>query len=87
MNNKTMKINNCWGCDCSDDDLIICDDEMPRMNGDILMDNIRRMEQYKTVPVVAVADRPLGKANAFVSKSDFSREFLIQSLNRMLDNE
>ena len=68
-------------------DLIICDDEMPRMNGDILMDNIRRMDQYKSVPVVAVADRPLGKANAFIKKSDFSREELIQTLKRMLDNE
>ena len=68
-------------------DLILCDDEMPRMNGDILLDNIRRMENYKTVPVVALADRPLGKADAFVSKSDFSREQLIQTLKRMLDNE
>lgn len=68
-------------------DLILCDDEMPRMNGDILLDNIRRMDNYKTVPVVAMADRPLAKADAFVSKSDFSRDFLIQTLNRMLDNE
>ena len=68
-------------------DLILCDDEMPRMNGDILLDNIRRMENYKSVPVVALADRPLGKADAFVSKSDFSRDQLIQTLKRMLDNE
>ena len=68
-------------------DLILCDDEMPRMNGDILLDNIRRMENYKTIPVVALADRPLGKANAFVSKSDFSREHLIQTIKGMLDNE
>ena len=68
-------------------DLIICDDEMPRMNGDILLDNIRRMEKYKNVPVVAVADRALGKANAFISKSDFSREQLIQTLKRLVDNE
>jgi hypothetical protein len=57
------------------------------MNGDILLDNIRRMDNYKTVPVVAMADRPLAKANAFVSKSDFSRDELIQTLKRMLDNE
>ena len=68
-------------------DLILCDDEMPRMNGDILLDNIRRMDNYKSVPVVAMADRPLAKADAFVSKSDFSRDYLIQTLNRMLDNE
>ena len=68
-------------------DLILCDDEMPRMNGDILLDNIRRMDNYKTIPVVAMADRPLAKANAFVSKSDFSRDHLIQTIKRMLDNE
>ena len=68
-------------------DLILCDDEMPRMNGDILLDNIRRMDNYKSVPVVAMADRPLAKADAFVSKSDFSRDFLIQTLKRSLDNE
>ena len=68
-------------------DLILCDDEMPRMNGDILLDNIRRMDNYKTIPVVAMADRPLAKADAFVSKSDFSRDFLIQTLQRSLDNE
>ena len=68
-------------------DLILCDDEMPRMNGDILLDNIRRMDKYKSIPVVALADRPLVKADAFVSKSDFSREQLIQTLKRMLDNE
>ncbi|MBP5357878.1 MAG: response regulator [Treponema sp.] len=68
-------------------DLILCDDEMPRMNGDILLDNIRRMENYKNVPVVAMADRPLAKADAFVSKSGFSRDTLIQTLKRSLDNE
>lgn len=68
-------------------DLILCDDEMPRMNGDILLDNIRRMDNYKKVPVVAMADRPLAKADAFVSKSDFSRDYLIQTLKRSLDNE
>jgi CheY-like chemotaxis protein len=68
-------------------DLILCDDEMPRMNGDILLDNIRRMENYKNVPVVAMAERPLAKADAFVSKSGFSRDTLIQTLKRSLDNE
>ncbi|MBO7637717.1 MAG: response regulator [Treponema sp.] len=68
-------------------DLILCDDEMPRMNGDILLDNIRRMDNYKNIPVIAMADRPLAKADAFVSKSDFSRETLIQTLKRSLENE
>ena len=68
-------------------DIIICDDEMPRMNGDILLDNIRRMENYRMIPVVAVADKPLEKANAFVNKAEFSRNNLIKTLKRMLGDE
>ncbi len=68
-------------------DLILCDDDMPRMNGEILLDNIRRMENYATVPVVAMSEKPLAKANAFVSKSNFTRELLISTIKRMLNDE
>ena len=68
-------------------DLILCDDDMPRMNGSILLDNIRRMENYRSVPVVAMSEQPLEKADAFVSKSDFSRDNLIKTLKRMLNDE
>ena len=68
-------------------DLIMCDDEMPRMNGEILLDNIRRMEKYSQVPVVAMSDKPLAKADAFISKSDFTRDNLIQILKRLLNDE
>ena len=68
-------------------DLILCDDDMPRMNGTLFLDNVRRMENYKNVPVVVMADTPLEKADAFVNKADFSREFLITTLKRMLNDE
>ena len=68
-------------------DLILCDDEMPRMNGNLFLDNVRRMENYKNVPVVVMADKPLEKADAFVNKADFSRDFLITTLKRMLKDE
>ncbi len=68
-------------------DLILCDDDMPRMNGNLFLDNVRRMENYKNVPVVVMADTPLEKADAFVSKADFSRDFLITTLKRMLNDE
>ncbi len=68
-------------------DLILCDDDMPRMNGSILLDNIRRMDNYKTIPVVAMSEVPLEKADAFVSKADFSRDNLIKTLKRMLNDE
>lgn len=65
-------------------DVIICDDAMPRMNGATFLDNIRRMENYATVPVVALSDAPLEKADAFVSKADFTREVLIQKIDEVL---
>lgn len=68
-------------------DLILCDDDMPRMNGLILVDNIRRMENYEKVPVVAMSDKPIPQTDAFVSKSDFARDNLIQILKRMLNDE
>ena len=60
---------------------------MPRMNGNLFLDNVRRMENYKNVPVVVMADKPLEKADAFVNKADFSRDFLITTLKRMLKDE
>ena len=68
-------------------DLILCDDDMPRMNGNLFLDNVRRMENYKNVPVVAMAEAPLEKADDFVSKADFTRDNLIKTLKRMLKDE
>ena len=65
-------------------DLIICDDDMPRMNGEIFLDNIRRMENYSEVPVVAMADNNIEKADAFVNKAEFKRDILINTIRRLL---
>ena len=65
-------------------DLILCDDKMPRMNGEILLDNIRRMENYAQVPVIAVSNNPITKADVFISKADFKRDKLIQIIKELL---
>ena len=65
-------------------DLILCDDKMPRMNGEILLDNIRRMENYAQVPVIAVSHNPITKADVFISKADFKRDKLIQIIKELL---
>lgn len=65
-------------------DLLITDDAMPRMNGEILLDNIRRLEQYEHLPVIALSEHPLEKADAFMSKSDFKRDELIQKVKELL---
>ena len=74
-------------------DLVMSDKDMPRMTGLVLLDNLRRMEQYKEVPVVIVsADQSpdvlaeferLG-ANAIIAKSDFERNKLIGTIKSLL---
>ncbi len=65
-------------------DLIVTDDEMPRMNGEILVDNLRRMENYEKVPVVAIAANPVEKADAFVCKAEFQRKDVLNKIRDLL---
>ena len=65
-------------------DLILCDDKMPRMNGEILLDNIRRMENYAKVPVIAISNTGIPKADVYINKSDFKRDNLIQIIKELL---
>ena len=74
-------------------DLILSDKDMPRMTGLVLLDNLRRMEQYKNAPVVIVsADQTpeviqefnrLG-ASTVISKGDFKRGNLISVVKELL---
>lgn len=66
-------------------DLILCDDKMPRMNGEIFLDNVRRLESYKKVPVIALSNSPIPKADIFISKADFKRDKLIQKIKELLN--
>lgn len=66
-------------------DLIICDDQMPRMNGEIFLDNLRRMENAKNIPVIAISEKTIPKADAFMSKSDFKRDVLIEKIKELFN--
>ena len=74
-------------------DLILTDKDMPRMTGLVLLDNLRRMEQYKEAPVVVVsADQSAKtlqefdrlKASAVISKGDFKRGNLINVIKELV---
>ena len=74
-------------------DLIIADNEMPRMTGLVLLDNLRRMEEYKNTPVVAVTSDDSRqtkeeferlKAAAIISKNEFKRGFLLNLIKELL---
>ena len=68
-------------------DLILCDDDMPRMDGELFLDNLRRMENYKKIPVIAVSNTSIEKADYFISKSGFERENLIQKIREIFGGE
>ena len=57
---------------------------MPRMNGEIFLDNLRHMENYAEVPVLVMAANPMESGNGFVSKADFKRGDLIQKIRGLL---
>ena len=69
---------------------------MPRMTGTVLLDNLRRMEQYKDIPVVIVsADQSQSamqeyeqlKASAVISKGDFKRGNLINVIKGLVGGD
>ncbi|MBR1911291.1 MAG: response regulator [Treponema sp.] len=74
-------------------DLILSDKDMPRMNGLVLLDNIRHLENYASIPVIIVsADQSpetintfkKAGANAFIAKADFKRGNLINVIKELL---
>ncbi|MBQ4497780.1 MAG: response regulator [Spirochaetaceae bacterium] len=74
-------------------DLILTDRDMPRMTGLVLLDNLRRMEQYKDAPVVVVsADQNPNavqeferlRASAIIPKGDFKRGNLINVIKGLV---
>jgi len=75
-------------------DLVLTDKDMPRMTGLVLLDNLRRMEQYKEVPVIAVsADqnpeviaefKRLG-VSAIIAKGDFRRGILVDTVKSLVN--
>ena len=74
-------------------DLILTDRDMPRMTGLVLLDNLRRMEQYKDAPVVVVSADQNPKtvqeferlrASAIIPKGDFKRGNLINVIKGLV---
>ena len=66
---------------------------MPRMTGLVLLDNLRRLDQYKETPVVIVSadqSRQLVeeferlKAGVIISKGEFKRGKLIDAIKELL---
>ena len=74
-------------------DLVISDVLMPRMDGFELVSRLRKEKTYKEVPIIIVttresdADKRRGMeagANAYLLKSDFTSEGLLETMERLL---
>ncbi|MBO4404921.1 MAG: response regulator [Treponema sp.] len=74
-------------------DLIVSDVDMPRMDGLILLSNIRRMEEYSQLPVIIVTGAYSEKdekrfidagAQKFILKSQFQRGNLLNAAKELL---
>ena len=77
-------------------DLILADQEMPRMTGLVLLDNLRRLDQYKETPVIIVSTDQSRqtieefqrlKAGAIIAKSEFKRGNLLEAIKELLGDE
>lgn len=74
-------------------DIIVTDISMPRMDGAILLSNIRRIPQYENIPVIVVSgayDEQQEKmmmdsgAQMFIVKSEFERGNLMKGVRELL---
>jgi two-component system chemotaxis sensor kinase CheA len=74
-------------------DIVITDVEMPRMDGLVLCDAIKRSGRFRHLPVVLVtalgreADRRRGVdvgADAYIAKGDFEQAVLLDAVERLL---
>ncbi len=72
---------------------IITDIHMPKMDGVTLLENLRRMDKYKTLPVIVVSSekdvelqRKCEKAgsSAFLQKADFERGNLLNEVKKCI---
>ncbi len=74
-------------------DLVISDVLMPRMDGFELVTRLRREKNYKEIPIIIVTTRESDEdkrkgmeagANAYLLKSDFTSEGLLETIERLL---
>ena len=74
-------------------DLILADQEMPRMTGLVLLDNLRRLDQYKETPVIVVSTDQSRqtieefqrlRAGAIIAKGEFKRGKLLEAIKNLL---
>ncbi len=67
-------------------DALVTDSDMPRMNGEILADNVRRLLDKKNFPIIALSSAPIHKTDAFISKENFERGELLQKIREMTND-
>ena len=80
---------------CGVCDFVLTDIQMPRMDGFILVQNMRRIDSLKDIPVIIVSSvfeqdtlQIVKELNAeYIVKSDFERENLISKAKELLHDQ
>ena len=76
-----------------DFDIVLCDVEMPKMNGLEMTASIRQNSKYKQLPIVLLTtlasseDKRRGQeagANAYLTKGNFNQQILFDTLNQLI---
>ena len=75
-------------------DILITDIKMPRMDGIVLIENVRRRDATKNMPIIVISsvfeEEILSKvkevgAQGYIVKSDFERGNLVAKVKELLD--
>lgn len=75
-------------------DLILSDMEMPEMDGSAFVKELKTSLQFKHIPVVIISsydikeyDQVLSEADAFIKKTNFNQDLLLDTIEKLLKYE
>ena len=75
-------------------DLILTDMEMPEMDGRLFVKELKRTTKFKDTPVIIISSfdteqlaEDMPDVNAFIKKSDFNQDYLLDVIEKLLKDE
>ena len=78
----------------TDIDLILSDMEMPEMDGSMFVKELKAHQQFKHIPVIIISSydtdnfaQTIPDAEAFIKKTNFNQDYLLDTIEKLLKNE
>jgi two-component system chemotaxis sensor kinase CheA len=77
-----------------DFDLILSDMEMPEMNGKMFVETLKSQEKYHNIPIIIISSydadslkEEIPKANAIIPKAKFNQQYLLKTIENLINND